>query len=49
MKITGSTQIDLSLTNYDLSNFDYALHLNTKNNTMDAELDTLQFKISYAF
>ena len=46
MKITGSTQIDLSLTNYDLSNFDYALHLNTKNNTMDTSSSIPSFEFN---
>ena len=46
MKITGSTQIDLSLTNYDLSNFDYALYLNTKNNTMDTSSSIPSFEFN---
>ena len=32
MKISGNTQIDLSLTKIDLSNIDYELNLSTKNN-----------------
>ena len=39
MKISGNTQIDLSLSKFDLKNIDYELNLNTNNKENDNAVD----------
>jgi hypothetical protein len=39
MKISGNTQIDLSLSKLDISNIDYEINLNTNSKTDENNID----------